>query len=195
MTGLLVGKPQAASRQTTQLFALPVCSHDSHATMRVRTQKEMSELVRHDSSQNIRQSDVPVGMQLHRPVKEDIAVAAGAFGRQEGHPKHFACRTPGTIRTARWVGHSTMAQSKFSKPDHVGAGAPTRPAGRSPAGFEAGPDPGELCSPARTRASGPTWFGEGEQFFQTTSSPARSKILAASCSACTITAAATSASL
>jgi hypothetical protein len=92
----------------------------------------------------------------------------------------------GTTRTERWVGQAKRAQSKFSKLDPVGAGAPSRPAGRSTA-FRSDAEPGELCSSARTRASGPTRLVEEEQFFQTTFTPARLKILAASCSACTST--------
>src|SRR5258708_8147455 len=54
----------------------------------------MPQFVRHHISENIRQSNVPVGVQLHRLVKEDIAIAACAVGGQEGYTKHFARRTP-----------------------------------------------------------------------------------------------------
>ena len=50
----------------------------------------MSEFVCHDISQNVRKADVPVGVQFPRAVIEDIAVAAGAFIRQEGDPEDFA---------------------------------------------------------------------------------------------------------
>jgi len=61
-----------------------------------------------------------------------------------------------------------------------GAGAPTRPAGRSPA------SPGSAAmlnltnSARRTSASEPECFLEAEQFAKITSNPARLKILAAS---------------
>jgi hypothetical protein len=41
----------------------------------------------HYVTQNVRKADVPIGVQFQRAVIEHIAVAAGAFVREEGYPE------------------------------------------------------------------------------------------------------------
>jgi len=170
--------PQAAARQGDATLRLAMCSHDSMPLCEFVPSKDAP--VRAPSHfREYPPKQRSAGVQLHRLVKEDIAYSSCAVGGQEGYTKNFALEPPCITRTARWRAIDG-AQSKISNGPCI-AGACAPPTQRAKAGTAQScelccSEPASCARPAGRGRQGPRGSGRLEQFCQTTSSPARSKI-------------------